>query len=110
MFQEYILWCSGSYGSLPCILPGNLVSGTDETLLARHNVRVYPRISEKSFQGRQRLDGAWIDEVPLRTARSVALNVMTVSATLSLECTHDVAWVLEDEDVSLDAGEGGGFE
>jgi len=38
------------------------------------------------------------------------LSVMTVSSTMSLQSTHDVAWVFEDTDVSLDAGEGGEFE
>lgn len=51
-FQEYVPRWSGSYGSPPCLLPGNLVSSTDETLLARLNVRVYPLISEKSSQRR----------------------------------------------------------
>jgi hypothetical protein len=52
MFQEYVPRWSGSYGSPPCLLPGNLVSSTDETLLARLNVRVYPLISEKISQRR----------------------------------------------------------
>ena len=38
------------------------------------------------------------------------LRVMTVSSTLYLQSTHGVVWVVEDTDVSLDAGEGGEFE
>jgi hypothetical protein len=86
------------------------VSSTDETLLARLNVRVYPLISEKSSQRRQRLDGTRIDEVPLRTARPVVSSVMTVSSTQLLQSTYCVAWVFEDTDVSLEAGEGGELE
>jgi hypothetical protein len=52
MFQEYIPRCSGSYGSPPCLLPRNLVRGTDETMVTRFNVCVYPRISEESSQRR----------------------------------------------------------
>jgi hypothetical protein len=52
MFQEYVPRWSGSYGSSPCLLPGNFVSSTDETLLGRLNVRVYTLISEKSSQRR----------------------------------------------------------
>lgn len=51
VFLEYVPRCGGSHGSPPCLLPGNLVSSTDEKL-ARLNVRVYPLISEKSFQRR----------------------------------------------------------
>lgn len=110
MFQECVPRWSGSYGSPPRLLPGNLVSSTDETLLAEVNVGVYPLISEKSSQRRQRLDGTWIDEIPLRSARPVVLRVMTVSSTLTLQRTYGVAWVFEDTDVSLEAGEGGELE
>jgi hypothetical protein len=59
--------------------------GTDGARLARLDVSVDPLVSEESSQGRQRLDRAWMDGIPLRIPRpTVWKQVMIVPSTQPL--------------------------
>lgn len=56
------------------------------------NVRIDALISEKSPQGGQRLDGIWMNEVPLRTPRTIkpkhAVSIPSVPLCKVLTVIH----------------------